>query len=84
MYVNVLCRQNEDFVMLMQVVHTRTVPAVVCPPHRVGRQHAKFTAFTDRKLQNLALIQTRVHGLKCRYSYMAVCLTLTLYVLHAL
>lgn len=84
MCINVLCGQNEDFVMLMQVVHTCTTTAVVCPLHRVGRQHAKFTAFTGRKLQNVGFIQSRVHGLKCRHSYMAVSLKLTPYVLYAL
>ena len=87
MCINVLCGQNEDFVrvMLMQVVHTcTTTTAVVCPPHRVGRQHAKFTAFTGRKLQNVGFIQSLVHGLKCRHSYMAVSLTLTPYVLYTL
>jgi len=85
MYISVLCGQNEDFVMLMQVVHTcKTTTALVCPPHRVGRQHAKFTAFTGRKLQNVGFIQSRAHGLKCRHSYMAVSLTLTPYVQCAL
>lgn len=73
MCINVRCGESEDFVMLMWLVHTRAVTAVVRVPRRVGRQHAKFTAFTDRKLQNVAFIQSRVHGLKCRYSYMAVC-----------
>jgi hypothetical protein len=84
MCINVLYGQNVDFVMLMQVVHTCTTTAVVCPRHWLGRQHAKFTAFTGRKLQNVGFIQSCVHGLKYIYSYMAVSLTLTPYVLYAL